>query len=118
MKPLLTHSNPTLMETMPSCCLGFSRMLTSTEQLSRHPAMVGGTLTDDLDPVDGAGSVVTSTHGACRPAETYRNQLVDTVSNMQSVCLSLLFVVAYVFGTIWELVSKWLFTTYILSYGS
>ena len=63
MKPLLTHSNPTLMETMPSCCLGFSRMLTSTEQLSRHPAMVGGTLTDDLDPVDGAGSVVTSPPG-------------------------------------------------------
>ena len=62
MKPLLTHSNPTLMETMPSCCLGFSRMLTSTEQLSRHPAMVGGTLTDDLDPVDGAG-VVTSPPG-------------------------------------------------------
>ena len=63
MKPLLTHSNPTLMETMPSCCLGFSRMLTSTEQLSRHPAMVGGTLTDELDPVDGAAGVVTSAPG-------------------------------------------------------
>ena len=59
MKPLLTHSNPTLMETMPSCCLGLSRMLTSTEQLSRHPAMIGETLTDDLDPVEGnvAGSM-------------------------------------------------------------
>ena len=53
MKPLLTHSNPTLMETMPGCCLGLSRILTSSEQLSRHPAMMGGTLTDDLDPVEG-----------------------------------------------------------------
>ena len=61
MKPLLTHSNPTLMETMPSCCLGVSRALTSSEQLSRHPAMVGGTLTDDLDPVE--GNVISSAPG-------------------------------------------------------
>ena len=58
MKPLLTHSNPTLMETMPSCCLGLSRVLTSAEQLSRHPAMMGGVLTDDMDPSE--GGVVTS----------------------------------------------------------
>ena len=58
MKPLLTHSNPTLMETMPSCCLGLSRVLTSAEQLSRHPAMMGGVLTDDMDPSE--GGIVTS----------------------------------------------------------
>ena len=40
MKPLLTHSNPTLMETLPACCLPLGRMLTSTEQLMRHPAMM------------------------------------------------------------------------------
>ena len=62
MKPLLTHSNPTLMETMPSCCLGLSRILTSAEQLSRHPAMMGGVLTDDLDPSE--GGVITSPPGA------------------------------------------------------
>ena len=61
MKPLLTHSNPTLMETMPSCCLGLSRILTSAEQLSRHPAMMGGVLTDDMDPSE--GSVITSPPG-------------------------------------------------------
>ena len=56
MKPLLTHSNPTLMETMPGCCLGLARILTSSEQLSKHPAMMGGTLTDDLDPVEGSST--------------------------------------------------------------
>ena len=61
MKPLLTHTNPTLMETMPACCLGLTRVLTSSEQLSRHPAMMGGTLTDDLDPVE--DNVVTSAPG-------------------------------------------------------
>ena len=60
LKPLLTHSNPTLMETMPTCCIGLTRVLTSTEQLSKHPAMMGGTLTDDLDPVEGNVVVVTS----------------------------------------------------------
>ena len=41
MKPLLTHSNPTLMETLPDCCGSkLGRILTSNEQLSKHPRMV------------------------------------------------------------------------------
>ena len=39
MKPFLTHSSPTLMETLPSCCLPLGRLLTSQEQLAKHPAM-------------------------------------------------------------------------------
>ena len=39
LKPLLTHSNPTLMETLPGCCLPVARFFTSAEQLSKHPAM-------------------------------------------------------------------------------
>ena len=41
LKPLLTHSNPTLMETLPGCCLPVARFFTSAEQLSKHPAMQG-----------------------------------------------------------------------------
>ena len=49
MKPLLTHSNPTLMETMPGCCLPLARLLTSNEQLAKHPAMMSQdqAITDD-----------------------------------------------------------------------
>ncbi|XP_076370262.1 sodium/hydrogen exchanger 6-like isoform X2 [Tachypleus tridentatus] len=34
MKPFLTHSQPTLIETLPSCCLPLARILTTTQQLS------------------------------------------------------------------------------------
>ncbi|XP_053207171.1 sodium/hydrogen exchanger 9-like isoform X1 [Panonychus citri] len=34
MKPLLTHSRPTLMDTLPGCCLPISRLLTTTQQLT------------------------------------------------------------------------------------
>ncbi len=39
MKPLLTHSSPSLMETLPACCMPLARWLTSQEQLARHPKM-------------------------------------------------------------------------------
>lgn len=34
MKPLLTHARPSLMETMPDCCLPVARLLTSAQQMS------------------------------------------------------------------------------------
>lgn len=35
MKPFLTNSRPTLMETLPSFCLPLARILTTTEQLTQ-----------------------------------------------------------------------------------
>ncbi|XP_003740917.1 sodium/hydrogen exchanger 6 [Galendromus occidentalis] len=35
MKPFLTHSRPTLIETLPSCCMPLAHLLTSTEQLTQ-----------------------------------------------------------------------------------
>lgn len=34
MKPLLTHANPTLMETMPNCMRGLARILTTERQMN------------------------------------------------------------------------------------
>jgi len=38
-KPLLTHSSPTLMDTLPTRCLPLGRLFTSREQLLKHPLM-------------------------------------------------------------------------------
>ncbi|XP_031335365.1 sodium/hydrogen exchanger 7 isoform X2 [Photinus pyralis] len=35
MKPLLTHSRPTLLETLPVCCNPIARLLTTTEQMTQ-----------------------------------------------------------------------------------
>jgi len=38
-KPLLTHSNPTLVDTLPNRCLPIGKMFTSREQMMNHPMM-------------------------------------------------------------------------------
>ena len=38
-KPLLTHSYPTLMDTLPNKCLPLGRIFTSKEQFMKHPMM-------------------------------------------------------------------------------
>ncbi|XP_054712479.1 sodium/hydrogen exchanger 6-like [Uloborus diversus] len=49
MKPLLTHSRPTLMETLPSFCHSLARILTSTQQLSSDDAAKGDDEDSDAD---------------------------------------------------------------------
>uniref|UniRef100_A0A1A9WXG0 Cation/H+ exchanger transmembrane domain-containing protein n=1 Tax=Glossina brevipalpis TaxID=37001 RepID=A0A1A9WXG0_9MUSC len=39
MKPLLTHSRPTLLETLPVCCNPVARLLTTTEQLTQDGSL-------------------------------------------------------------------------------
>ncbi|XP_035221159.1 sodium/hydrogen exchanger 7-like isoform X3 [Stegodyphus dumicola] len=49
MKPLLTHSRPTLMETLPSFCHSVARVLTSTQQLSNEENIKGDDEDSDAD---------------------------------------------------------------------
>ncbi|VDM49740.1 unnamed protein product [Toxocara canis] len=36
MKPLLTHANPTLMETLPTFCMPFAKLFTTSRQMSLY----------------------------------------------------------------------------------
>lgn len=51
MKPLLTHSRPSLMETMPQFCLPLTRLLTSTQQLNDKDEFLGSETTAEHQKV-------------------------------------------------------------------
>nr|XP_036217876.1 sodium/hydrogen exchanger 6 isoform X16 [Bactrocera oleae] len=63
MKPLLTHSRPTLLETLPVCCNPVARLLTTTEQLTQDG---GGLRRSDSDSdicIDDENFGASSTNG-------------------------------------------------------
>lgn len=72
MKPLLTHSRPTLIDTLPECCLPIAKVLTTTEQLNedisgssrknRGPDHDGGDSDDDGDHWWDDGGLVSRHH--------------------------------------------------------
>lgn len=82
MKPFLTHSNPTLMETLPSCCLPISRLLTSTEQLMKHPSMMNSAdyITDSI-VVQSDGDVISSPPESVLPVASHGSKSATGTSN-------------------------------------
>lgn len=66
MKPLLTHARPSLMETMPDCCLPVSRFLTSAQQMAdafgagqqahEHSSMMINNNSNQQSSANGSGS--------------------------------------------------------------
>jgi sodium/hydrogen exchanger-like protein 6/7 len=82
MKPFLTHSNPTLMETLPTCCLPLSRLLTSTEQLMKHPAMMNSAdfITDSI-VVQNDGDVISSPPESVLPVTSQAAKTATGASN-------------------------------------
>lgn len=52
MKPLLTHSRPTLLETLPMFCTPLARLLTTTEQLTQ----------ERIEPINTLSGEATFTH--------------------------------------------------------
>ncbi|MPC08632.1 hypothetical protein E2C01_001221 [Portunus trituberculatus] len=58
MKPFLTNSRPTLLDTTPLCCAPLARLLTTTEQLTQGHNPLNDDMLDDT--LIGFGGVRTS----------------------------------------------------------
>ncbi|XP_067621472.1 sodium/hydrogen exchanger 6 [Eurosta solidaginis] len=63
MKPLLTHSRPTLLETLPVCCNPVARLLTTTEQLTQDSGGLRRTDSDSDLCIDDENFGASSTNG-------------------------------------------------------
>jgi len=67
LKPLLTHCNPTLLDTMPTRCLPLGRIFTSNAQLANHPLMNRDESTDtDLSALEKVSTVEIESNGSMK----------------------------------------------------
>uniref|UniRef100_A0A1I8PEA1 Sodium/hydrogen exchanger n=1 Tax=Stomoxys calcitrans TaxID=35570 RepID=A0A1I8PEA1_STOCA len=100
MKPLLTHSRPTLLETLPVCCNPVARLLTTTEQLTqdgdlRRTDSDSDVCIDDSDlsrnrSGSGGGGSVTMSTGDPRRNSINRMEILEHVQSPVSTRIRLL----------------------------
>ncbi|XP_075151637.1 na[+]/H[+] hydrogen exchanger 3 isoform X3 [Haematobia irritans] len=100
MKPLLTHSRPTLLETLPVCCNPVARLLTTTEQLTqdgnlRRTDSDSDICIDDSDlsrnrSGSGGGGSVTIGSGDPRRNSINRMEIMEHAQNPVSTRIQLL----------------------------
>ncbi|KAL9927372.1 na[+]/H[+] hydrogen exchanger 3 [Glossina fuscipes fuscipes] len=101
MKPLLTHSRPTLLETLPVCCNPVARLLTTTEQLTQDGSLrrtdsdSDVCIDDDLSGRNrggsgGGGSVTSIPSGDARRNSINRMEILEHVQNPVSTRVQLL----------------------------
>ncbi|XP_017041370.1 LOW QUALITY PROTEIN: sodium/hydrogen exchanger 6 [Drosophila ficusphila] len=91
MKPLLTHSRPTLLETLPVCCNPIARLLTTTQQLTQDGSEfrrvdsdsdicidndTGNGLSQDVGPGTGTGSSIGRRNSLSRVEGEHRNDYI------------------------------------------
>ncbi|XP_017069679.1 sodium/hydrogen exchanger 6 isoform X4 [Drosophila eugracilis] len=99
MKPLLTHSRPTLLETLPVCCNPIARLLTTTQQLTQDGSEfrrvdsdsdicidndTGNGLSQDVGPGTGPGA------GVGRRNSLSRMEILEHVQSPVSTRIRLL----------------------------
>lgn len=86
MKPFLTHSTPTLMETLPHCCLPLSRILTTEEQMA-SPTIHNQEADSDTDMIIdhrelsiGGDGISTVSNGTTRDGD--KNDITEVKAEM------------------------------------
>jgi len=93
MKPLLTHSNPTLIETLPTWCASVARILTTTEQLAHHPGFQAGKNNiadaddikgDDINDEESAAEIVFNQSNAGEEGNIFNTTKKNGVHSNQS----------------------------------
>ncbi|XP_034473773.1 sodium/hydrogen exchanger 6 isoform X6 [Drosophila innubila] len=93
MKPLLTHSRPTLLETLPVCCNPIARLLTTTQQLTQDGSEFRRVDSDSdicIDNDTGNGVAQDGVGGGGRRNSINRMEILEHVQSPVSTRIKLL----------------------------